>query len=193
MLQEIQKQTERLIKELMWNDDQISSFITKANNAILKKGKMLKNDDTDDSLVCHSAHYSGGFILFGGWTKIFDECVSAGQRGHELYLEFGGLGAGGWKGNCDIELNTEGTFEHNGKCYNIPTNHNGNNDWNGYNTAFTWFYDNVKSFMFMYLPQFCQPIPIFCYFDKHSNQIGISVPNCSLSCGIGGGTVKVKS
>lgn len=108
-------------------------------------------------------------------------------------MAFGGLGAGGWKGNCDIELLTEGSFEHNGIRYAIPINHEGNNDWEGYNRGFEWFYNNVKSFMFMYLPQFVQPIPIFVYFDRNSKRIGISVPNASLSCGIGGGTVTVKS
>lgn len=50
----------------------------------------------------------------------------------------------------------------------------------------------MKSFMFMYLPQFIQPIPVFVYFDGSSNKIGISVPNVSLSTGLGGGSVKVK-
>lgn len=51
----------------------------------------------------------------------------------------------------------------------------------------------LKSFMFMYLPVFAQPIPVFVYFDKDSNRIGVSVPSVSLSCGVGGGTAKVKS
>lgn len=35
-----------------------------------------------------------GIILFGGWTKIFDSVIPSGTRGHELYLAFGGVGAG---------------------------------------------------------------------------------------------------
>ena len=66
------------------------------------------------------------------------------------------------------------------------------NDWESYNSGFDWFHDHVKSFMFMYLPIFAQPIPVFAYFDSNSNRIGVSVPNCSLSIGIGGGTVKVE-
>ena len=193
MLQAIQKQSERLIRELNWSEKQIQDFIDNVNAALTRKYGSESDDSTDSSLVCHSASYSGGFILVGGWTKIYDKCVPSGQRGHELYLAFGGLGAGGWSGDCDIELITEGTFTYEGKVYNIPSNHYDNNDWEGYRTSFTWFYEHVKSFMFMYLPQFLQTIPVFCYFDKDSNRIGLSVPNCSISCGIGGGTVQVKS
>jgi hypothetical protein len=193
MLKAIQKQSERLVRELNWNEKQIQDFIDSVNDAFKRKCSGENDEAVDNSLVYHSASYSGGFILFGGWTKIYDKCVPSGQRGHELYLAFGGFGAGGWSGDCDIELITEGTFMHEGKTYNIPSNHYGNNDWDGYRTAFSWFYNNVESFMLIYFPQFFQPIPVFCYFDKHSNRIGISVPNRSISCGIGGGTVQVKS
>ena len=193
LLLEIQNQTERIISELQWDESEITKFIQQANTAILKHTNTASNDELNYSLVTHDATYSGGFILFGGWTKIYDKTVPSGTRGHELYLAFGGLGAGGWKGNCDIELLTEGSFEHNGIRYAIPIHHEGNDDWEGYNRGFEWFYNNVKSFMFMYLPQFVQPIPIFVYFDRNSKRIGISVPNASLSCGIGGGTVTVKS
>lgn len=191
-LEEIQKQTERLIAELKWDDDQVNAFISQANRAI-SKTQNASNDETDSSLVTHSADYSGAFILFGGWTEICDHTVPSGTRGHKLYLAFGGLGVGGWDGDCDIEVDTEGSFEHDGKSYYTPTKHYGNNDWDGYNTAFTWFYDHVKSFMFMYLPVFMQPIPVFVYFDSSSNEIGISVPSCSISIGVGGGSVEVKS
>lgn len=194
MLNEIQKQTERIIQELQWSDEQVNAFIEKANRAINRNMELaVTNNELNNSLVTHPATYSGGFILFGGWTKIFDKTIPSGTRGHELYLAFGGIGAGGWKGKCDIEINTEGSFSHKGQDYAIPINHYGNDDWDGYNTGFQWFHDKVKSFMFMYLPAFCQPIPIFVYFDSKSHQIGVSVPNCSLSCGIGGGSVKVES
>lgn len=112
MLNLIQQQTERLISELKWNDKQIENFIVKVNNAVTKRLENNANDETDSSLVVHPAKYSGGFILFGGWTKIFDNIVPSGTLGHELYLAFGGLGAGGWNGDCDIELDTEGSFSY---------------------------------------------------------------------------------
>lgn len=196
MLEKIHEQTERLIRELNWSEEQITGFINQANQAIAKNSSngvlQAANSSPDNKLVTHDASYSGGFILFGGWTYIYDKLVPAGTRGHELYLAFGGLGAGGWSGDCDIELILEeGAIDHDGKSYYAPKYHYYANDWAGYNTGFQWFYDHVKSFMFMYMPQFFQPVPIFVYFDGSSNRIGISVPNASLSVGIGGGTVSV--
>lgn len=197
MLSKIEAQTNRIIQELKWSEKEINKFVEDVNRALKRnsESKNGENDSTDNSLVVHAADYSGGFILFGGWTKIYDHVIPSGTRGHELYLAFGGVGAGGWKGKCDIELSTEGTFDHEGRSYLKPVNYYADrgSDWNNYSSAFNWFHDHVKSFMFMYLPVFAQPIPIFCYFDSKSNQIGISVPDCSLSIGIGGGSVKVES
>lgn len=205
-LSAIQAQTERLIKELNWTNDEIEKFISSANSAIsnniiksicknTNKQIVVNNleSEMDNSLVTHAANYDGGFILFGGWTNIYDKTISQGTRGHKLYLAFGGVGVGGWNGSCDIELLIEGGIDHDQRRYYTPQYHYGNNDWEGYNTGFQYFHDHVVSFMFMYLPQFMQPIPIFVYFDGNSNKLGISVPDCSLSCGIGGGTVSVKS
>lgn len=193
LLDQIHAQTLRVMGELKWSDAQIKEFASQVNRAISRKDISLKTDDeTDWSLVTHDAEYSGAFIFLGGWTHIYDKVIPAGQRGHELYLAFGGLGAGGWDGDCDIEIMTDGSTVHDGKRYSIPVNHYGKYDWEDYKTGFQWFHDNVKSFMFMYLPIFIQPIPVFVYFDGDSKQIGISVPNCSLSCGIGGGSVEVR-
>ncbi|WP_423127265.1 hypothetical protein [Gaoshiqia sp. Z1-71] len=197
LLEKIHEQSERLIAELKWDNEQLVHFIDQANQVIAKNSdpgqRLSVNSETDHSLVTHPASYSGGFILFGGWTRIYDLLVPPGTRGHELYLAFGGLGAGGWSGDCDIELvMKEGTFGYNGKSYLMPQNHYGSDNWDGYRTGFQWFYDHVKSFMFMYMPQFMQPVPIFVYFDSSSHRIGISVPNASVSVGIGGGTVTVK-
>lgn len=170
-LELIAKNTERLIKEFHWTEYQRERFIETANLAVskmlAKRSKQAINEETDNSLVVHEATYSGAFILFGGWTQIYDSTIPSGTRGHELYLAFGGVGVGGWSGDCDIELMTEGTF--------------------------TWFHDKVESFAFMYLPILAQPIPVFVYFDSSSTQIGLSVPDYSLSIGVGGGTVSVKS
>lgn len=188
-----------MIKELNWDEDEIYQFVETVNKVFNKRTiqtrSVMGNEEPDNSLVVHPATYSGGFILFGGWTKIFDSKIPAGTRGHELYLAFGGLGVGGWNGDCDIELITEGTFVHEGKTYNKPVHfydEGKDKEWESYNSGFKWFHDNVKSFMFMYLPIFAQPIPVFAYFDKNNVRIGVSVPNSSLSIGIGGGTVKVE-
>lgn len=188
----IEQNTLRMMEDLKWSQKEVDDLVDKVNKTF-KKRENLSDDDTDNSLVVHNANYSGGFILFGGWTKIFDHTIPSGTRGHELYLAFGGVGAGGWSGDCDIELLEEGSIIHDGKTYVIPQNYyDKGNDWDSYQTGFAWFHDHVKSFMFMYLPQFIQPIPVFVYFDSGSNRIGISVPNCSFSTGIGGGTVKVE-
>lgn len=194
-LNKIQEYTEFLIKELKWDEKEIESFVSVVNKTFEKRCNTSNGgNESDNSLVVHPGNYSGGFILFGGWTKIYDHVIPAGTLGHELYLAFGGLGAGGWSGDCDIELITDGTFKHDGVTYVKPKYfYEHNNEWDSYNSGFKWFHDNVKSFSFMYLPVFLQPIPVFAYFDKSSKRIGISVPNCSFSLGVGGGSVTVKS
>lgn len=196
-LELLAKNSERLIKEFNWSKKQYDELVGTVNAAVnraLSTGK--DNDETDNSLVVHEADYSGAFILFGGWTEIYDHAIPSGTRGHELYLAFGGVGVGGWSGACDIELMTEGTFTYDSKTYNKPINYYSDaskSEWEQYNTAFAWFHDHVKSFAFMYLPLFAQPIPVFVYFDSDSNQIGLSIPDYSLSIGVGGGTVSVKA
>lgn len=187
----IQKQTEWAIKELGWTQEQIDDFVNLVNSA------MSENTATDvvDTLVYHPAKYEGGFIVFGGWTRVFDQNIKKGLRGHELYLAFGGLGIGGWSGNASIQLTTdEQKFTHDGKLYKVPKYHYNKGDkWTSYNTGFEWFHDNVKSFMFMYLPVFEQDFPIFAYYDGKSRQIGLTLPSASISIGMGGGTVDVRS
>lgn len=191
-LEKIQKRSEKFIREAGWTQEETDRLVKQVNEIFtVKAGQANENDN---SLVVHPATYSGGFIVFGGWTKIYDKTVPSGTRGHELYLAFGGVGAGGWSGECDIEIMTEGTIEHDGKTYARPIHYytDRGSDWDNCRSGYEWFYNHVKSFMFMYLPQFIQPIPVFVYFDGSSNKIGISVPNVSLSTGLGGGSVKVK-
>ena len=195
-LDAIHQNTMRMIEDLKWSQQEIDDFVNTVNGMFERQmGKV--NDSVDTSLVVHDAKYSGGFILVGGWTQIYDATIQSGTRGHELYLKFGGLGAGGWKGKCDIELITDGTVIHDGKYYSKPKaeycyDQGEDKAWETAQTGFNWFHDHVKSFMFMYLPQFIQAFPIFVYFDGSSNRIGVSIPSASISCGIGGGTVKVE-
>lgn len=194
-LDKIQEYTESLIKELKWDEKEVESLVNVVNKSFEKKLNASNGgNEPDNSLVVHPGNYSGGFVLFGGWTTIYDHVIPAGTLGHELYLAFGGLGVGGWSGDCDIELITDGTFEYEGVSYVKPKYYDKEKEgWEAYNTGFKWFHENVKSFAFMYLPVFLQPIPVFAYFDKNSNRIGISVPSCSISIGVGGGSVTVKS
>ena len=188
-LKRIERKTRKFMKKNNWSEQDVNDLVDFVNKVTEGLG------DTNDSLVVHKATYSGGFIVFGGWTKIFDCVIPSGTRGHELYLAFGGLGVGGWSGDCDIELITESSYTKDGTTYSIPKYHynDSQDEFENYQTGFRYFHDNVKSFMFMYLPQFIQPIPIFVYFDSSSTRLGISVPNVSLSTGMGGGTVKVES
>lgn len=196
MLKKIEKQTRKFFKKHQWSEAEIEKFVSNVNDIFKRRSeKNLQDEDIDNSLVVHAANYSGGFIVFGGWTQIYDHVIPQGQRGHELYLAFGGLGVGGWSGDCDIELITEGSFVHEGRRYRTPVFYYSDrgSEWDCYCSSYEWFYDHVKSFMFMYLPIFAQPIPVFCYFDSGSQKIGISVPDCSLSIGVGGGSVSVRS
>lgn len=138
-LEKIQEKTVSVIKELNWDENEVNQFVKSVNNAFAKRVRNgVINGGPDNSLVVHPATYSGGFILFGGWTKIFDGKITSGTHGHELYLAFGGLGVGGWNGDCGIELITEGTFEHDGKTYNKPVHfYDKGNDWESYNAAST--------------------------------------------------------
>lgn len=191
-LKRLEKKTLKFLKKNNYTEEDINKLIDDVNTIFARRSK---DDGEDTSLVVHDAKYSGGFILFGGWTKIFDSVIPSGARGHELYLAFGGVGAGGWSGKCDIELIEDGTIEHNGITYIVPSYHykNSKDDFENYSTGFDYFHDNVKSFMFMYLPQFIQNVPVFVYYDKHSNRLGVSVPSASIASGIGGGSVKVES
>ena len=193
-LDAIYQNTKRMLEDMNWSQEQIDELVASVNRIMERKMNPKSNDETSSALVTHAADYSGGFIVFGGWTKFFDHTIPAGTRGHELYLAFGGLGVGGWCGDCDIEINCAGSYLHNGVRYFMPKNYyDKGNEWDSICSGFEWFHDNVKSFMYMYMPQFLQPIPVFVYFDKHSSSIGISVPSCNLSVGIGGGTVEVES
>ena len=193
-LDAIYQNTKRMMEDLNWSQEQIDELVNSVNRIMARRSGEADDDAPDNALVTHVADYSGGFIVFGGWTKIFDHTIPAGTKGHELYLAFGGLGVGGWSGDCDIELIINGTCSHDGKRYLAPQYcYDRGNAWDSARSGFEWFHDNVKSFMYMYLPQFMQPIPVFVYFDKHSTKIGMSVPFCNLSFGIGGGTVEVES
>jgi len=53
--------------------------------------------DLVENLVAHNGHYSGAFILFGGWMKCYDDEVPSGTRGHELYCGDGRR----WRGRME--------------------------------------------------------------------------------------------
>lgn len=143
---------------------------------LFRKKITVKLSDLVDpkSVVKHPANYSGGFILFGGWIKVFDLDVPGGTRGHELYLAFGGLGAGGWSGNGDLCVYMDKVA-----------------DWND-------FYNRVRSFMYVDIfdaedPD-DDPGPGLLFYDGHSTVIGGLAFGEGCHCfGVSGGTVKVES
>lgn len=189
-LNEIYEQTQRTVKKLGWSDDEINSLISQVNERMTKNVQNnVVSAVSNEDLMRHTGKYDGGFILFGGWTNIYDNAIPSGTKGHHLYLAFGGLGVGGWNGNCDINL-VPANAKYEGK--EVPRYHYGNDDWEGFKTGFKWFHDNVKSFMYMYWPIFEQEVAIFVFFDKDSQRIAYSVPGANLSVGMGGGTVTVK-
>jgi len=182
---------------------------------LLQAGKILTDMQTGgtpplDTYVSHEGDYSGAFILFGGWTKVYDHTIKKGTRGHELYCAMGGVGAGGWKGSCSIELTLpDGSLSvtgPDGKNYLhakylydkdgnvIDTDKIGRHPtWEEIQTGWKYFHDHVKSFMYLAAEQFGAPFPIFVMFNGSSNTIGGVVPKAALSAALGGGTVKVES
>ncbi len=120
----------------------------------------------------HKCHIDGAFILLGGYIRIFDSNVPSGQRGHELYLKFGGLGIGGMDGNGVLR-----------------------NDLNSWDE----FYDKVDRFLYIAgAPSLDVPISdlahtLISFRDKNDNIIGYAIPDVSGDIGIAGGTVEVKS
>ena len=51
--------------------------------------------DKPEVKKAHICKMEGAFIVLGGYLKIEDTEVPAGQRGHSLYLKYGGIGVGG--------------------------------------------------------------------------------------------------
>lgn len=120
----------------------------------------------------HKCHIDGAFIIVGGYIRIFDSNVPSGNRGHELYLKFGGVGIGGMNGSGVL--------------------HNNLNSWDE-------FYDRVDRFFYMAMaPSLEVPIStlahtLIAFLDKNSHCVGYAIPDVSGDLGIAGGTVEVKS
>lgn len=120
----------------------------------------------------HRCKMDGAFIILGGYIHIYDNEVPSGQRGHELYLKFGGLGVGGMDG--------EGTL-------NIKL------------SSWSEFYDKISSFAYlavapsMEIPTSKLAHTVIVFYNSHSHIIGYAIPDVSADIGIAGGTVTVKS
>lgn len=120
----------------------------------------------------HKCHIDGAFILVGGYIRIFDSNVPPGQRGHELYLKFGGLGIGGMDGSGVL--------------------HNALDSWDE-------FYNRVDRFLYIAAaPTIDVPISalahtLISFRDKNDKIIGYAIPDVSADIGIAGGTVEVRT
>lgn len=140
--------------------------------------------DASDFYVKHEGEYSGGFIIFGGWTKIFDYTIPEGTWGHELYCSFEGLGVGGWNGHCYLQIPVEGVFTVNGVEYQKPVNFYNNDP----TTGWKYFLDHVISCMVT-----GDALTNFIFFDGSSNVVGhCYFEDGGVSLSIGGGTVTVE-
>jgi len=175
-----------------------------------KKKAEKAGEEPLDGLVSHAGNYSGAFILFGGWMKVYDHTIPAGTRGHELYCAMGGVGASGWKGDCLIQIasppawimgpdGSRNTFPKYWYKADGSTGQYKEGDsstapsWKEAQTGWKWFLDKVKSFMYLSAEQFMAPCPIIAMYNSSSDHIGSVIPKAALSAAIGGGTVKVKS
>lgn len=120
----------------------------------------------------HRCKMDGAFIVLGGYIRIYDNEVPAGQRGHELYLSFGGLGVGGMDGDGTLTIDVS--------------------SWNE-------FYDKVSSFAYIAMtptpdiPSSKLAHTVIAFYDSHSKVIGRAIPDVSADVGVAGGTVSVKS
>lgn len=124
--------------------------------------------------TCKSTHrckMNGAFIVLGGYVQIYDNEVPAGQRGHELYLKFGGLGVGGMDADGILGIKVSSWDE---------------------------FYNKVSSFAYlaavpsMEVPSSKLAHTVIAFYDSGRNIVGYAMPDVSADIGIAGGAVTVK-
>lgn len=129
----------------------------------------ITDDDYCDSCFTTRCTLSGGFIVFGGWLKVFPGDILGDGIDREAYCAMGGLG-------ISVYSDT-GTFTcSNGGC-----------------PAGKWWtpkyvYYNTASVM-AYAASVANPEGAIIFFDKHSNIIAGVKPDTSRSPFLGGGTV----
>lgn len=112
---------------------------------------------------------SGGFIVFGGWLKVFPGDILGDGVNREAYCAFGGLGISAY--------DDTGTFMcSNGGCPD------------GKWWTPQYVYNHTASVM-AYAASEANPEGEIIFFDKHSNIIASVKPDTSRAPFIGGGTV----
>lgn len=120
----------------------------------------------------HRCKMDGTFIILGGYIRIYDNEVPSGQRGHELYLKFGGLGVGGMDGGGTLNIKLSSWSE---------------------------FYNKISSFAYLAaapsieVPSSKLAHTVIVFYDSNSHIIGYAIPDVSADIGMAGGTVIVKS
>ena len=120
----------------------------------------------------HRCQMSGAFIVVGGYIRIYDNEIPAGQRGHELYLKFGGLGIGGMDGDGTLTIKVSSWDEF-------------------YNRVDTFAYFAIAPSLDIPTSKLAHTAIVF--YDSNRNSLGYAVPDVSGDIGIAGGSVTVKS
>lgn len=130
---------------------------------------LISDSDYMDYCFETGCKLSGGFIVFGGWLKIFPGDILGDGVAREAYCAMGGFGVSAYMDSGMFRCS-------NGGC-----------------PAGKWWtpqyvYNNTASVM-AYAASVANPEGAIIFFDKHSNIIAGVTPNTSRSPFIGGGTV----
>lgn len=146
----------------------------KMNELMKFQPKELKEHEISVADYCDNGYVSpctlsGGFIIFGGWLKIFPGDILGDGVNREAYCAMGGLG-------ISVYYDTGVFMCSNGGC---PEGKWWTPEYVYYNTASVMAYAASEA----------NPEGEIIFFDKHSNIIAAVKPDTSRSPFIGGGTV----
>lgn len=133
------------------------------------KEHTISDADYTDHACSYICRLSGGFIVFGGWLKVFVGDFLGDGIEREAYCAMGGLGISVYSDTGTFTCSNGGCPE--GKWWTPE-----------------YVYNNPASVM-AYAASEANPEGEIIFFDKHSHIIASVKPNTSRAPFLGGGTV----